>query len=268
MGFLRKDWDWENPAEHNMEQQEEERKDRKGWLWILALICGGLSIYSLYYIENTMYGGAINTSWAGWLGTLVGLLIVAACGDFLKPKKDVDHKISKGEKIAGWILCIVLVGGLFAACWKMPHMRVYGFQFLAILPVAFGVDKARKAGVGDNTINAWNLMMTFVLLSVMTFVAPKILGMTSVAEGEKLLRAEGYQGVYFDNKTMPRWLGVEMAVQAYAKLPQELEDEFVYLYGGVKNEKSYGILVDPYGHGILAVQENLPDTEIYDWLSY
>ena len=52
MGFQRKEWDWENPATHDMERQEEEQKDRKLWLWGLALICGGLSIYSLYYIEK------------------------------------------------------------------------------------------------------------------------------------------------------------------------------------------------------------------------
>jgi len=268
MGFLRRDWDYENPAEHDMEQQEEERKDRKLWLWGLALICGGLSIYALYHIENTIYGGAINTSWAGWAGTFTGFLIVACFGDFIKPKKEVEYKWDKGEKIAGWILCAIIVIGLFAACWKLPNLRIYAFQFLAILPVAFGVDKAQRAGADKNTINAWNFMMTFVLLTLITFAAPKILGMTSVAEGEKLLRAEGYRGVYFDNKTQAAWLGKEMMAQAYAKLPQELEREFVYLYGGVKDDISYGILVDPRGRGILAVEESLPGTEVYDWLSY
>jgi len=268
MGFLRKDWDWENPAERDMEQQEEERKDRKLWLWGLALICGGLSVYALYHIENTMYGGTINTSWAGWAGTFTGFLIVAAFGDFLKPKKEVKQNWGKGEKIAGWILCAVVIIGLFAACWKMPNLRIYAFQFLSILPVAFGVDKARKVGASENTINAWNFMLTAVLLAVMTLAAPKLLGMTSVAEGEKLLRAEGYQGVYFDDKTRAAWLGKEMMVQVYAKLPQELEGEYVYLYGGVKEDISYGILVDPRGRGILAVEENLPDTEVYNWLNY
>lgn len=266
MGFLRKDWDWENPAEHDMEQPAEERKDRKLWLWGLALICGGLSIYSLYYIEKKIYGGVANTSWAGWAGTFTGFLIVACLGDFIKPKKEVDHEWGKGEKIAGWILCTIIVIGLFAACWKMPNLRIYAFQFLSILPVAFGVDKARKAGASESAINAWNLMLTFALLSVMTFAAPKILGMISVAEGEKLLRSEGYQGVYFDDRTMPHWLGKEMMAQAYGKLPQELETEFVYLYGGVKDDVSYGILVDPRGRGILAVEENLPGTTLYSWL--
>ncbi|MBQ2879795.1 MAG: hypothetical protein IJE27_03785, partial [Anaerotignum sp.] len=77
MGFLRKEWDWENPAEHSMEQQEEERKDRKLWLWILAFICSGISVYSLYYIEKYIYGGAIETNWAGWLGTMIGSFIAA-----------------------------------------------------------------------------------------------------------------------------------------------------------------------------------------------
>ena len=267
MGFLKKDWDYENPAEHNMEQQEEERKDRKLWLWGLALICGGLSIYALYHIENTIYGGAIDTGWAGWAGTFTGLLIVACFGGFFQPKEKEEHKWDKAAKIGGGILLVILVVFLFAACWKMPSRRVYGLQFLALLSVAFGVDKAQKAEVEKNVINTWNFMMTFVLLTLITFAAPKILGMTSVTEGEKLLRAEGYQEVYFDNKTQAAWLGKEMMAQVYAKLPQELEREFVYLYGCVKEDISYGILVDPYGQGILAVEESLPGTEVYDWLS-
>ena len=79
-------------------------------------------------------------------------------------------------------------------------------------------------------------------------------------------RVEGYEGIYFDDITMPRWLDEEMAEQAQEKQSADLEDAFVYLYGGVKDGKSYGILVDPYGSGILATGENLPGTKVYDWL--
>ena len=141
-------------------------------------------------------------------------------------------------------------------------------QILSILPAAFVLDKAQKAGAGKSTIKGWDLLLSFVLLAIVTLCGPKLVGMTSVADGEKLLRAEGYKGVYFDDITRPYWLGEEMVKQAQEKQFADLEDEFVYLYGGVKDGKSYGILIDPYGRGILATGENLPGTEVYNWLNY
>lgn len=206
MGFLRKDWDWENPAEHGMEQQEEERKDRKLWLWGLAILCGGLSIYSLYHIENKIYGDVLNTNWAGWLGTFIGLLIVACFGGFFQPKEQKEHKWDKTAKIGGGILLTILVIALLVACWKMPHMRIYGFQFLAILPVAFGVDKAQKAGADKNSINAWNFMLTAVLLTVTTLAAPRILGICTVAEAEGKLAVEGYYVKEYEDAVAAWWV--------------------------------------------------------------
>ena len=55
MGFLRKEWDWENPAYHEMENQETEQQDRKLWLWGLTSLCGGLSCFLLYHIYLTLH---------------------------------------------------------------------------------------------------------------------------------------------------------------------------------------------------------------------
>ena len=126
MGFLRKDWDWENPAEHDMEPPAQERKDRKLWLWGLALICGGLSIYSLYYIENAIYGGAVETNWGGWLGMGVGTLIISVIHHFHPPKESARMEFDKGEKIVGWCLAVAAVVLLLVVCWQMPRLRLYG----------------------------------------------------------------------------------------------------------------------------------------------
>lgn len=247
MGFLRKDWDYENPAEHDMEQPAEEQKDRKLWLWGLALICGGLAVYALYHIENTIYGGAINTSWAGWAGTFTGFLIVACFGDFLKPKKEVEHKWGKGEKIVGWILCTVVIIGLFAACWKMPRLRIYGFQFLSILPVAFGLDKVRKAGASENTINAWNFMLTALLLAVTTLAAPRILGICTVAEAEGKLAAEGYYVEKYEY-AVASWLVDHFVPSATVELDDDPWDDMYYLFD-LGNQNA---VVDPRTREIIA----------------
>ena len=48
MGFLRKEWDFENPVEHSMEAhdvyRDEGQKDSKPWLWAMGLRCGGGSV--------------------------------------------------------------------------------------------------------------------------------------------------------------------------------------------------------------------------------
>ena len=199
MGFLRKDWDWENPAEHDMEPPAQERKDRKLWLWGLALICGGLSIYSLYYIENTIYGGAVETNWGGWLGMGVGTLIISVIHHFHPPKESARMEFDKGEKIVGWCLAVAAVVLLLVVCWQMPRLRLYGLQFLAITPLAFGLEKAQKAGMDKNAANAWNLILTFALLIGVTLAVPRSTGICTVAEAEGKLAAAGYYVKEYEN---------------------------------------------------------------------
>ena len=199
MGFLRKDWDWENPAAHDMEQPMEERKDRKLWLWGLALICGGLSVYSLHYIENTIYGGAVETNWGGWLGMGVGPLIISVIHHFHPPKESAKMDFDKGEKIVGWCLAVAAVVLLLVVCWQMPRLRLYGLQFLAITPLAFGLEKAQKAGMDKNAANAWNLILTFALLIGVTLAVPRSTGICTVAEAEGKLAAAGYYVKEYEN---------------------------------------------------------------------
>lgn len=269
MGFLRKEWDFENPAEHSMDAHDAYRdegwKDSKPWLWALGLLCGGVSVYTLYYVERYLYRGAVDTNWAGWLGTMIGTCIAAGLHLFKEPKPITD-KWGKRKKIAGSCVLAVFCVVIAIYIWKHQRLWILGMQFLSLLPVVFVLDRAQKAGADKSTVKGWDLLLTFALLAIVTLFGPKLLGMTSVADGEKLLRVEGYEGIYFDDITMPRWLDEEMAEQAQEKQSADLEDAFVYLYGGVKDGKSYGILVDPYGSGILATGENLPGTKVYDWL--
>ena len=199
MGFLRKEWDFENPATHDMERQEEEQKDRKLWLWGLAMVCGGLSVYSLYYIENTIYGGVIETNWGGWLGMGVGTLIISVIHHFKPPKESAKMDFDKGEKIMGWCFAAAAVVLLLVVCWQMPRLRLYGFQFLAVTPLAFGLEKAQKAGMDKNAANAWNLILTFALLIGVTLAVPRSTGICTVADAEGKLAAAGYDVKEYEN---------------------------------------------------------------------
>ena len=206
MGFLRKDWDWENPAEHNMEQQEEERKDHKLWLWVLALICGGVSVYSLYYIEKYIYGGAVETNWAGWLGTMIGTFIGILIHTFGKSIKPIKDEWDKGQKMIGYCFLTVflIAAGIFI--WKHQRMWLFGLQVFSIFPVAIALDKAQKAGADKGTVTAWDLILTFVLLAVVSLNGPKILGAYTVEEAAEELKKAGYTAVEYKYDIDAFWI--------------------------------------------------------------
>ena len=248
MGFLRKDWDYENPAEHDVEQPAEERKDRKLWLWGLALICGGLSIYSLYYIENSIYGNAIETNWAGWLGMGIGTLIVSVIHHFKPPKESPKDNWDKGEKIAGWCVLAVAVVLLLVVCWQMPRLRLYGFQFLAILPLAFGLDKLQKKGMDKNAANAWNLFLTFVLIVAVTLISPRTLGICTVAEAEGKLAAAGYSVEEYENAVAAWWVD-HFIPSATIEQDDDPWKDMYYLFD--LSDGSYAV-VDPWTGKIIA----------------
>lgn len=270
MGLEKKEWDHEQPVEQNLDAlaaYRDEGPKEKGnpLLWILAWVCCGLSVYALYYMETKLYCYAINTNWASWLGILIGtsigLKIAKAMG-----RENAYEKWDKKIKVAIFSVTAALLLLYLWLCRNRPHLWIVAMQLLVLLPVAYTAEYVLKKKMGRSAVNAWSYVLMYICIALTTFAAPKILGMTSVTEGEKLLRAEGYQGVYFETRAMAYWMGKEMETQVETNRPEELADEYVYLYGGAKDDKSYGILVDPYGQGILAVQEKLPGTVIYDWL--
>jgi len=247
MGFLRKDWDYENPAEHDMEQQEEERKDRKLWLWGLAFVCGGISVYTLYYVEKYIYGGAVETSWAGWLGTMIGTFIAAGIAMFKEPKP-IKDEWDRGQKIAGWCFLAIFVAAMGFFIWKHRRMWLFGLQVLSILPAAFALDKAQKAGAGRSTIKAWDLILTFSLLAVVTLCGPKLLGVCSVAEAEEKLTQAGYTVEKYKYDIDSYWID---HILPNAEVETDTEDwGDVYLFE--IRENSGEAMVEPWTGTIIA----------------
>ena len=249
MGFLRKDWDWENPATHDMERQEEEQKDRKLWLWGLAMVCGGLSVYSLYYIENTIYGGVIETNWGGWLGMGVGTLIISVIHHFKPPKESAKMDFDKGEKIMGWCFAAAAVVLLLVVCWQMPRLRLYGFQFLAVTPLAFGLEKAQKAGMDKNAANAWNLILTFALLIGVTLAVPRATGICTVADAEGKLAAAGYDVKEYENAISAIFIE-NFIPSAAVELDDDPWNDLYYLFD-LDGHDSYAV-VNPWTGEIIA----------------
>ena len=248
MGFLRKEWDFESPVEHDMENPVEEQKDRKLWLWGLALICGGLSVYSLYYIEKYIYGGAVETSWAGWLGTMTGTFIGMLIHAFGKPIKPVKDKWSRGEKIAGWCVLGIFMAAMALFIWKHQRMWLFGLQVFAVFPAAFALDKAQKMGVSKITVTAWDLILTFLLLAVVTFYGPKVLGVLTVEEAAEALTKAGYTEVKYKYDIDSYWIDHILPFAEVEENTSDWGDVYLFEIG----ESSGEAVVEPWSGTIIA----------------
>lgn len=250
MGFLRKDWEWENPAEHSMEAhdayRDESLKESKPWLWVLAFICGGISVYTLFYVEKYIYGGAVETNWAGWLGTMIGTFIAAGISLFKEPKS-IKDEWGKGEKMAGWCFLAVFCIAAGAFIWKHQRMWIFGIQILSILPAAFVLDKAQKAGARKNTIKGWDLILTFSLLAIVTLCGPKLLGICTVEDAAEKLTQAGYTVEEYKYDIDSYWID---HILPDAKVEADTEDwGDVYLFA-IK-ENSGEAIVEPWSGTII-----------------
>ena len=251
MGFLRKEWDYENPAEHSMEAhdayRDEGQKDSKPWLWVLALICGAVSVYSLYYVENTIYGGVVKTNWAGWMGLGAGMLTISVIHFFKPPKEPAKLKWDKGEKITGVCVLVLIVVLLFWLAWSNPQLRLYGFQILILFPLAIGLDMLQKHGMKQNEIDVWNLIMTFVLLAVVTLVVPRLAGIWTVTEAEGKLAAEGYYVNGYENAVSAIFIDTFIP-SATVELDSDPWNDMYYLFS---LDDGY-VVVEPWSGKIIA----------------
>ena len=90
-------------------------------------------------------------------------------------------------------LTIVLI---VFVCWfyfQEESRYLQGVQTLCLFPLLLAVDKMHTVeGVDKKAVAAWNIMLTFAILSVATFAASKMLGYVTTAEAERIVQAEGF----------------------------------------------------------------------------
>lgn len=270
MGFLRKDWDWENPASHDMEQPEE-RKDRKLWLWVLAFACFGLSVYVMYHTEKTIYGGAIQANSIGYAVALLtsGIVLVWRKAEETwgeekekKPRKEP----SKWGEWAGRLALAVAVGFLVWWCVKERDFRIIGLQTLCVLPLPFAIEwKKKQENANETELEAWSMLFGFAILVAVTLIAPRAMGISTVAEAEKLLAEQGYTNVEYNEAIEGTWLNVVLeTVPPMTK--EERKDLMVYLFQGKKDGTDWGIIIDPWSGSIMDAEEVAYGSALYHWL--
>lgn len=264
---FRKEWDWENPAEHTMIQPEAE-KERKIWLFVIAIACFMLSFFVMYYIEKKLYGNVIQMNSVGY-----AVALFAGWLSFLWKKeseeRSIKNKSKKPSKIRTWIgrlFLAALLGLLVWYCWKEREFRVIGAQTFCLFPLGIAIDRAKKREDADEKeLELWSMLFSFALLAVVTFFVPKLMGVTSVPQAQAALTEKGYTEVSYVRKMEAHWLHtcLETPPQLTEEERKELE---VYLFRAEKDGEDWGIVIDPWDGRILDEEQATAGTSLRDWL--
>lgn len=264
---FRKEWDWENPAEHTMTQPESE-KDRKIWLLVIAIACFMLSFFVMYYIEKKLYGNVIQMNsvgyavalFAGWLGFL---------WKKESEERSIKSKLKKPSKIRTWIgrlLLAALLGLVVWYCWKKREFRVIGAQMLCLLPLGIAIDKAKKwEGTDEKELELWSMLFSFALLALVTFFVPKMMGVCSVPQAQAELTEKGYAEVSYVRKMEAHWLYTCLETPPLLT-EEERKNLEIYLFRAEKDGEDWGIVIDPWNGRILDEEQAAMGTNLRDWL--
>lgn len=269
MGFLRKtDWDWES---HEPEETKEERKEepkRKIWLWVLAFCCWALSVYLMYQTEHRFYGEVINLNVFGYAVVPLGIGLGYLLREEDEGKKQAALERQRRHPILKW-----LSYGFVAACFLLiiwwtfrdRSFSVQGMQLFCLLPLLFILDRKEKREDADKAnLTAWSLLFSFAILALVSVGAPRVIGLSTVAEEGARLTVAGYRQVTYQEAIEGEWLNIPF--ERSIPMTEEEEDRKMYLFSGEKQGEHWGIAVDPWTGKILAEEKAEKDSSLELWL--
>ena len=260
MGFLQKGWDWESGETAEMEKPQ---GDRKLWLWALALLCFGLSVFVMYHTEYTIYGGVIETNAVGYGIALLGAGIGVLLRDEEEPKKPKVQKPWK--KWTGRIVVAACVVFLLWAIYTWKGFFIIGLQTLCLLPMGAALERKEKQTDADKRgWAAWNILLSYAILALATIIAPKILGLSTVQEETERLAGAGYEKIAYVSSIEGHWLDIPF--ETAVPLPEEEADMEMYLFSGEKEGALWGIAIDPWTGKILAEEQAEENGNLVLWL--
>ena len=269
MGFLRKDWDYENPAEHDMELPAEERKEHRVLLWVLALLCWVLTVYAMYYTEKEIYGGAIDMNTMSYAIIPLGLGL-----GFLLQEEDEGKKQAASQRLQRWPVLKWIGRGVVVAClifllWVSftdKQRFLIGVQYLCLLPFVFVLERMEKREtVHKPSLAAWAILWGFAILAVVSLGFPRLLGITTVDKAEQMLTEKGYTAVAYVECVRGEWLDIPF--QTVPRLSGDAAETEMYLFAGKKEGERWGIAVDPWTGEIIAEEGTGENETLQLWLN-
>lgn len=244
-------WAWE-------ESNSKQRKKRER-LWTAAVICWAAALAMTYWVERSLYGGAIETNTFLLLGGSIGMSIVCCLRRWLGTEDTSPTKKS------AWVIGILLVLGMAVFAWIAVGggTAVYMIQILFILLVLYWSDRERMKDIDRNAMYACTLLFSAVMLTAGTLAGPRLLGYTDTYHAGEQLTAEGFSDVSYVRWMYGRWVHQFAAQKSFYQ--EEMQEEKYYLFAGEKDGENWCIVVAPKGSDIILAGTDKEEPELANW---
>lgn len=237
--------------------QEAWEPDSPGWLWALAAICWAISVYTMYQVEHTLYGGIVDTNTFSYAVAPLGIIFAREDS----PEKADGGKWKKTLRILGWIAILSFFAAGFVFFIRNGLKRRYfvsSFQLICLFLFLFLPKGTRK-----KMDSAWGILLVYAVLAIATLAAPRIAGYTSVPEAAAMLREQGYHDVMYQQPPHGYMIADSMPGCDFT---EEEWEEPVYLFSAKKGGRPWAAAVSPV-RGVVAGNAPAPEgSDISSWL--
>lgn len=227
--------------------------------YVCAVLFWLVMLLILWYLENKVYGGNLEVGfkYALIIPPISALLYYYSCTedrtDRLKHQTTYEKKLS--NQLTNFISLVFGLYLLWLIIFENPYQAGL-YELLAILlffaTLAYISRVKKQDKISSKKESAW---IVSILIGVITLVG---LGFCIIArpmtvkEGQRLVTDIGYEGVeYAENIKNTITLRLTFRNNDLP-LPESEDGMNFYLYLGIKNGESYGILVSLVGHRIVA----------------
>ena len=248
---MEKLWRWE-------EKSYQQNKKRK-ILWTVAVISWILSLLILYYVGETVYGGVIQTGASSYAAVSIGVAI----GTSLRYGMGKEPKPMTEKRWRNTCIFLVLWSVAIEALAISKEMYVLAVQYACVLiPAAYEM-KEEKKDVDKISLGACTLLLISVVLSFSTYVAPKLMGMHTTGQAERIVAAEGYEEAEYLGWLKGAWVYRDAVDKSFYE--EEMQEEKYYMVFGRKDGEPYRFVIDPKGGEILIAASEAEEPELGNW---
>lgn len=200
------------------------------WLWVLAILCWLLAVYTMYQVEHRVYGGVVRTNTLSFALIPLGAIFAWFTGDGERKERKSGKWawLAAGIVLAAAVVCVVRF-------WErntMVTLCQMGFGCLVgLLPKRF-----------QRTGSPLGIFVVYALLAVGTLIAPRIAGYVPVAEAAQTLHAQGYTAATFQQAPHGRMIADGLPGSDFT--PEEWKTP-VYLFSAEKDGVKWAAVVSP-----------------------
>lgn len=248
---MEKLWRWEEKSY----QQEKKRKI----LWTAAVISWILSLLILYYVGETVYGGVIQTGASSYAAVSIGVAIGTSLryGMGKEPKPMTEKRWRNS-----WIFAVI--GSIVIETFAIfMGMYVQAVQYFCLLILSAFLVREEKKDIDKISLDACTLLSIAVVLSFSTYVAPKLMGMHTTGQAERIVTAEGYEEAEYLGWMKGAWVYRDAVDKSFYE--EEMQEEKYYMVFGRKDGEPYRFVIDPKGGEILIAASETAEPKLGNW---